>query len=516
MKLTIMMEKLGDKISFEISRKNLVNRKSAGLILGAVMLAIVLSIQTSLTTQQQRLLSVIFLTITYWVFRSLPIPVTSILALATAVMLGVAPAQTVFGAFSSPTLFLLIGGFIITQAMIKHGLGHRMALQVLSIPGVSASTYRVIIVFGALATLLSSVIDNGAVAAMLLPIGVGLIRAFSVDIMKNSSRPNEPGPFRFSTALMLMTAYGATMGALITPFGDASNMVGWEFIQKRFHVPVSMGSWMALAIPTVIVLFILLSAVVLLLNKPEIGSLPEAARIIAQQRRKIGEMSRGEINTACAFGLAIFLWLLPPVTAFVTGYSSAPHRFLVERLPPPVVAVIAACLLFVLPLGKNKGFTLSWRKDIVHMDWGPVLLVGSALALGKLMAETGLAHVIGAALAEKVDGLGALGICFFAAAGAIMISELTTNLVSISVLVPIIPTIATAAGGDPLETTLIATFAAVYGFMLPISTSANAIVYGSGQIPFLKMVKTGIIVDISGVIVITVSITTMLHFVKLF
>lgn len=516
MKVAIMLGKLSEKFPLEINWKALINRRLAGLILGPALLITALSIQMPLTIQQQKLLSVILLTITYWIFRALPIPVTSILALAMAVILGVAPSKTVFGAFSSPTLFLLIGGFIITQAMIKHGLGHRIALRVLSIPGVAVSTYRIIIVFGALATLFSGFIDNGAVAAMLLPIGVGLIQAFSKDIVEHASQPPREGPLRFSTALMLMTAYGATMGALITPFGDASNMVGWEFIQKQFDIVVPIGSWMALAIPSVVLLFIILSAVVLLINKPEIGPLPKAARIIAKHRRKLGVMSRGEINTACAFGLAIFLWLLPPVIAIITGYFSTPHRFLIERLPPPVVAVLAACLLFILPMGKGKGFTLSWRKDIVHMDWGPVLLVGSALALGTLMAETGLAHVIGVGLSEKVAGIGPLGVYFFAAAVAIMISELTTNLVSISVLVPIIPAVATAGGGDPLEATLIATFAAVYGFMLPISTSANAIVYGSGQIPFLKMVKTGIVVDISGIIVITTSIITMLHFVKLF
>ncbi|MBB3060146.1 SLC13 family permease [Microbulbifer rhizosphaerae] len=487
-----------------------------GLVTGPILLAIILITPMPLTTPQHNLLAVVVMTITYWVFRALPIPITSILALALAVVLNVATAEKIFGAFSSPILFLLIGGFIITRAMVKYGLGRRIALFVLSIPGIAGSTNRIIIAFGALGALLSGVIDNGAVAAMLLPIAVGLIHALSSDIREQSSiSVDERRRLNFGTALMLMTAYGPTVGALLTPFGDASNLVGWDFIQGHFGISISLTTWMAMSVPIVIMLFAVLSAAVLLVNRPEVSRLPGAEVLIAKHRRALGPMSRGEINTAIAFTLAILLWLLPPVIGLISGPSSPLHDLFIERLQPAVVAVLAACLLFVLPIGRRKGFTLSWRQDVTNMDWGPVLLMGSSLTLGHLMADTGLAQIMGTELAEKVDGVGAITVYLFAAAVAIMISELTSNLVSISILVPIIPTVAVSGGGDPLQAALIATFAAVYGFTLPISTSANAIVYGSGQVPFMRMVRTGIIVDISGIVMIVVGVLTMLQFVNL-
>jgi sodium-dependent dicarboxylate transporter 2/3/5 len=191
----------------------------------------------------------------------------------------------------------------------------------------------------------------------------------------------------------------------------------------------------------------------------------------------------------------------------VFGQDAAAHAFLIERLPPSVIAVIAGCLLFILPTGEGR-FTMEWR-DTSQMNWGPLLLVGATLAMGKLMAETGLAAEMGSRLAGLADGMTGTGVNFFAAATAILFSEITTNLVSVTVVVPLIPPLAESGGGDPLLATWIATFAAIYGFVLPISTSANAIVYGSGHVPLWRMARTGLFVDLSGIVLVVAGVTIM-------
>lgn len=489
-------------------------RRIAGLLIGIPGALFMNFADTDLTGQQQRLLALIICIVTFWVFRVLPIAVTALLALALAVLLNIAPSQTVFGAFSSPVLFLLIGGFIIAQSMVKHGLGRRIALGVLSMPGVYGSTDRIIIVFGALAALLSTVLDNGAVAAMLLPIAVGLIQALSDDVRKTLPNLHDGSPLKFGTALMLITAYGSTVGALLTPLGDASNLVGWNFIHSTFDVDISIGTWILLSGPIVIVLFAVLATLVLVMNRPELRHIPNARAELRAHRHELGKMSRGELNTAIIFVLAVVFWLLPAAVGIALGHESPLHEYLATRIRPPVVAVIAAALLFLLPADETGHGTLRWR-DVSRVDWGPVFLVGSGVALGKLMATTGLATVMGETLAAQAHGIGPFGVYLFAGATAIMFSELTSNLVSISVLVPIIPTLAVAGGGSPLEASLIATFAAIYGFMLPISTSANAIVYGSGHIPFSRMLKTGLLVDLSGIFIVVGGVHLMVHLLGL-
>jgi sodium-dependent dicarboxylate transporter 2/3/5 len=482
-----------------------------GFFVGPALLLAIVLIPLPLTREQQRLLGLIVMTITYWMTRALPIPATSLLALALVVVLGIARAKDVFGAFSSPTLFLLISGFIMTQAMTKHGLGRRIALRVLTITHVAGSTHRIVVAFGGLAALMASVIENAAVVSMLVPIAVGVIQAFDDDLRRAADLPFDGSRLRFGTALMLIISYGATVGVLLTPFGPQTQL-GWAFVRERFDLTFDAGTWMMLSFPIVAALFSVLCTIVLSLNRPEASRIPGALADFRRQRRQLGPMGQGEINTAIAFGVAIALWLLPPIAGIFLGYGSPRHEHLMDRLSPAAVAVIGAVLLFVLPVSRKKGYTLRWR-DTRRMDWGPVLLMGSGLALAKLMADSGLAQVAGDALAHALADVRPLTLYAASAALAMLFSELTSNVVSVSILVPLIARMSAGSGADPVAATLTATFAALYGFMLPISTSANVIVYGTGQVPFMKMVRTGALVDLSGIAVIVLGMALMLGIV---
>jgi len=493
-------------------KRSILVSRIVGLVLGPVVLATVMAAPMRLTNPQQALLGLILMTVIYWITSALPIPITSIWALALAVILGIDRSRVVFGAFSSPTLFLLIGGFIITQSMIKYGLGHRIALRVLLIPGVAKSTYRIIAVFGMIALILSSVIDNAAIVSMMLPVAIGLLHSLEDDIRRAARRKPKGDQLKFSSALMLITAYAATIGALITPFGDGATLVGWYFIGEQFNLYIPVSRWAHITIPIIAVLYAVMLGIVLLVNRPEAGRLPNVRSDLTKQLDELGPMSKGERNTAIAFCTAVVLWLTPTFVGVVAGHSSSAYTVLLHRLNPAVVAVLAATMLFMLPLGWKEGFTMRWR-DVICMNWGPVLLMGSGLALAHLMEITKLAEVLGEGLAARIQGIGPLACYLLAGALAMMFSELTSNIVSISIMVPLIPTMAVSAGGDPLIATMVATFAALYGFMLPISTSANVIVYGSGQIPFLRMVKTGILVDLSGVLILVLGVLAMLSIV---
>ena len=148
-----------------------------------------------------------------------------------------------------------------------------------------------------------------------------------------------------------------------------------------------------------------------------------------------------------------------------------------DRLDEGVVAVLGASLLFLLPTSwKDREFTLTWS-EAARIDWGTILLFGTGIIFGALLAETGLAETIGKASADALGLGGIVPITIFAVVLAIIVSETTSNTASAAVVVPIIIPIAQAAGVDPLVPALAATFAASFGFMLPVSTPQNAIVY---------------------------------------
>jgi sodium-dependent dicarboxylate transporter 2/3/5 len=341
---------------------------------------------------QRTLAAVLTFVLVYWISEAIPIPVTAVLGLALAIVLGVAPAADVFAAFASSTIFLFIGGFIIAEAMMTHGLDRRFAFRVLALPGVANSTYRTIIAFGAIAALLSAFISNTAATAMLFPIALGVIGALSGLVAQQSDGDADAGRLRFSTALMLMVAYGASVGGLLTPIGSPPNLIGREFIEAETDARLPFFTWVLNAAPIVGLMFLALCVILIALNKPEINRITGAGDYIAEQRQQLGKMSRGERNTLFAFAVAVTLWILPGVVGLVLGDASPTYVDVQERLNEGVVAILAAGLLFLLPTDwKRRRFTLTWN-EAVRIDWGTILLFGSGIALGSLLSSTGLAN----------------------------------------------------------------------------------------------------------------------------
>jgi solute carrier family 13 (sodium-dependent dicarboxylate transporter), member 2/3/5 len=483
-------------------------RRRIGFVLGPLVFAALWLAPLDLTTSQQTLASILGLVIVFWVTEAIAVPATALLALALCAFLGVAPASEVFSAFASPTIFLFIGSFILARAMTIHGLDRRFALRVLSIGGVAGSTYGTLIAFGAVAAVLSAFISNTAATAMLLPIGLGIIGIYG-GLIHRDAPDADPGTKRLGAALMLMIAYSASVGGLLTPIGSPPNLLGRGFLETQAGVSLPFLQWMFVAAPVVIAMFAALCVVLIVLNRPEARRIPGAEAYIVAERAGLGRFTPGERNTLVAFLLAVSLWILPGVVGIVLGETSTAYEELRSRLDEGVVALVAASLLFVLPLDRHiRAFTLTWRQAVA-IDWGTIMLFGAGIALGSLLSSTGLAALIGEALAGSLGAASPFTLTFLAVIAAILISETTSNTASVGIVVPIVISIAFAAGMDPVIPALAAIFGASFGFMLPVSTPPNAIVYGSGMVPITRMIRSGFVFDIIGAVIITVGVTIM-------
>src|ERR687889_914922 len=484
-------------------------RQTIGLFLGPIVFLVMYFIPLPLEPAQQALAAIFSFVIVYWLTEPIPIPVTAVLALAMCVLFGVAGAEAVFGAFSSDTIFLFIGAFIIAQAMMTHGLDRRFAFRVLSIPGVSNSTYGVIVAFGAIAAIISAFISNPATAAMLLPIGLGMMGALGGMVQEQSDTNRDVSRLRFGTALMLMISYGAGVGGLLTPIGSPPNLIGIAFIEEATDARISFFDWVLAAFPICLLMFIALCTILILLNRPEVRRISGAEEYIAEERSKLGPFSAGERNTLIAFGVAVSLWVLPGVVALIFGDESLVYSVVYSRLDEGTVAIIGAALLFLLPINwSERRFTMNWN-DAARIDWGTIILFGCGIALGILLSDTGLAETLGNGIADALGFTSLLAVSAVSAIIAILISETTSNTASATIVVPIVIPIASAAGLDPLVPALAAVFGASFGFMMPVSTPQNAVVYGSGMIPITKMVRSGLVFDIIGLILIVLLIPVM-------
>jgi solute carrier family 13 (sodium-dependent dicarboxylate transporter), member 2/3/5 len=493
-------------------------RQTTGLILGPVAFLIMYLLPLPLPRDQHTLAAILVFTIIYWLSEAIPIPVTAVLALALCVIFNVpsvgpnaedAPGDIVFAGFADPVIFLFIGAFILAQAMITHGLDRRFAFLVLSLPGVGRSTYGVIIAFGVIAASISAFISNTTTAAMLLPIGLGMMAALGGMVSEQSDTDKDVSRLRFGTALMLMISYGAGVGGLLTPIGTPPNLIGIGFIEEETGIRISFFDWVLMAFPIVVLMFIALCTILILLNRPEVRRISGAEEYIAEERRKLGPFSRGERNTLIAFAMAVTLWVLPGLTAVIFGDESTVYSFLYSRLDEGTVAIIGAALLFILPINwAERRFTINWNQA-ARIDWGTIILFGCGIALGTLLSDTGLAETIGTGVADAFGFSSLLAVSAVSALIAILISETTSNTASATIVVPIVIPIASAAGLDPLVPALAAVFGASFGFMMPVSTPQNAVVYGSGMIPITKMVRSGAVFDVVGLILIVLLIPVM-------
>ncbi|WP_191243735.1 SLC13 family permease [Amycolatopsis deserti] len=486
-------------------------RRTVGFVLAPLVTLVFLFVPTALDSSQQTLAAVLLGVVVLWVCEPVPIPVGGLIGVAAIVVLGVLPADDVLEPFGSSTVFVFIGAFILAQAMLRHGLARRFAFFILAIPGVGRSTWRVITALGFVTCVLSAFISNTATVAMLLPTAVGLLTVIA-ELIRGRTPEGErfdPLRLRVGIALMLVLAYGASVGGLLTPIGSPPNLIGRGLIEEATGERISFLQWTTMALPACAAMFVILVVLLILLNRPEIRRLTGVEEYVAGERAKLGGFSPAERNTLIAFTITVVAWVTPGIVALVAGNDSRAYELVSDRLDEGIVAVAGAALLFVLPTNwAQRRFTLTWS-EAARIDWGTVLLFGSGIIFGSLLSSTGLAERVGNGLAGALGIGSGIALTVFAVLLAILVSETTSNTASAAVVVPIVIPIALAAGVDPFTPALAATFAASFGFMLPVSTPQNAIVYGSGAVPITKMIRSGAAFDVAGAILIMLLIPVM-------
>ncbi len=504
-------------------------RKLAGIPLTPLaFFGTYLLVGDAVSPEGQRLSAILAAVAVLWVCESLPLPVTALLGAALCVILGVAPTKTVLAHFADPVVFVFIGGFMIARAMTVHALDRRIALSFMAMRVVGSHPARMLAGLGLVTAFLSMWISNTATTAMMLPIALGILGALhQVRVERGlASGPLDARTWPFATGTMLMVAYAASLGGIGTPVGSPPNLIGIAQIRETVGIEISFFQWMAVTVPMMLLMGAALFSLLYLLH-PLRGEVTRAGfggatggggdaagnvlGYVRAERAKLGGWTPGQACTLTAFLFAVTFWVLPgvfQVLAQLNEGSPLGERMLSiyawfnAHLPEAVVAIAAAVLLFILPTDLRGGHvTLTWA-EAVKIDWGTILLFGGGIALGGLMFSTGVAEAMGRGLTgalgvESIWMLTGLAILI-----AIVMSEAASNTASATMIIPVVIAIAQGAGVNPLPPALGACLGASYGFMLPVSTPPNAIVYGSGLIPLPRMVRAGLLFDVIGFLVI--------------
>lgn len=482
-------------------------RHTIGLFLGPLAgLMVYLLPMTSLTADAHRLAAILVWVIIWWITEPIPIPMTALLGAVLSTVLGIAPVREVFAPFADPTIYLFLGSFILAEAMAVHNLHKRFAFSIMTLRWVGDSPGRILFAYGAVAAFLSMWISNTATAAMMLPIGIGIVHA----LHELQSQGGKSTTSSFATSIMLMAAYAASTGGIGTPVGTPPNLIGIAMIEKFVHVRIPFFQWMLLAVPLLILMYLLLFALLHRLHRPGTLSLQGSRNYIRNEQKAMGPWSRGQINTLAAFLITVLLWILPGLLAILYGTNHPIYLGYNARFAEAVVALLGALLLFILPINwREREFTLTWR-EASRIDWGTLILFGGGISLGQMMFQTKLAENLGQVLLSLSGAESVWGITLAAIYISIFVSEATSNTAAANMVIPVMISLALAAGLNPLPPAIGATIGCSWGFMLPVSTPPNAIVYGSGMVSIRAMIRAGFLFDILGGVLIWMTLRLLL------
>jgi sodium-dependent dicarboxylate transporter 2/3/5 len=478
------------------SRKRLV-----GFVGGPVLFAVVLWIRPrGLSSAGAAVLASTLWIAAWWTTEAVPIPVTSLLPLVLFPALGVSSPTAAAAPYADPIVFLFLGGFLLALAIERWGLHQRVALAVLSYAGDDAA--RLLFAFMAATAGISMWVSNTATAMMMLPIGTAVVAELAAlsggDVDRRDASAVEPGTAEsspFATGLMLGIAYAASIGGVATLVGTPPNAILAGVARTTLGVQIGFAEWMLFALPLSILFLVCAWAVLLRVYPPETRKLPDSTAVIDARRDALGAMSRGERRTLAVFALVVAGWVLRPFV--VEPYAPA--------ISDSVVAVAGAVLLFVVPVNLRRGeFLLSWDAA-ERVPWGILLLFGSGFSIAAAFRSSGLDGWVASALLG-LRGVDFLVVVLAVATVVVFLTEVTSNSATASLFLPVTASLAVSLAVSPLALMVVVAVSASFAFMLPVATPPNAVVFGSGYVTIPEMVRAGIVLNVVGVVILTVGV----------
>ena len=441
---------------FTIEYQPLVNSQAAVMILGVVAIL--------------------------WFTEGISLVATSMLIPVLIVLTNIRPPSEALAPFFDPAVALIFGGFLIGRALTKYELDKRLALLILS--RTKGSGGSLILTVMAVTAFLSMWISNTASAAIMIPIALAVIsRIRDTDIRS-----------KYGKALVLGVAYAATLGGVASLVGSPPNPLAASYINSFLGVEFSFMSWIPFGLPVVLIMLpITWQWIVYRFKIPkEIEEMDDLKEISRKEYLRLGPMSTEQKLVILIFTSVVILWFtekLPDFISNVIGWSG-------HGISSSVVALIGGVSLMILRLLDEKDVSS-------HISWSSLLILGSGIALGGAMIDTGLSAFI----AQQMAGLGIFPsflVVIIIGIVAVLVTMVASNTGAAVILIPVAIPLAVGLGIDPLLVTMVIAIAVSMDFALPTGTPPSTIAYSTGKIEMREMVTTGLVVDLIAILVVTI------------
>ena len=476
------------------------NAKNIGLFLGPILFILVrLVIEVEgLSDEANAILASTLWIATWWITEAIPIAVTSLLPIILFPLSGGLSISETSSSFGHRYIFLYLGGFILALAIEKWNLHRRIALKIISLIGTNVR--KIILGFMVATSFLSMWISNTATAVMMLPIGIAIVKQ-----MSNLKSTDKKENIIFGKSLMLSIAFSASIGGIATLIGTPPNLVFAGILQEIYNVEISFLKWFIFGLPISILLIIIswlyLTRIAFNFKQKEFK---EGEIEIKNELNNLGRISYEEKVVLSVFILTGMAWIS----------RSFLLNIFIPSLDDTIIALICGVSLFLLKTKNKNGFKeriMNWE-DAVKLPWGVLLLFGGGLAIAEGFQSSGLANWIADNL-TKLNGFSLIIILIVVITAVNFLTEITSNLATIAMLLPILAPTAIILDVHPFILMVGATLSASCAFMLPVATPPNAVVFGSNYLKISDMVRVGILMNLISIIIIFIMVYYILPIV---
>ncbi|MGZ8253290.1 MAG: SLC13 family permease [Burkholderiaceae bacterium] len=440
---------------------------------------------------------------TWWMTEAVAIEVTALLPIALFPLAGIMPLGRTTANYGAEVIYLFLGGFILALAIARWGLDRRIAFMTLRLVGTRPKA----IVAGTMGAtaFISMWVSNTATAAMMVPIvlsvvDVALRRRRGKSIAELGGIPADDRDLRnFALSALLGVAYGASIGGLGTIIGSPPNGILVRFVEQSSGVQITFIEWMLIGVPAMLAFLPLAWFLNTFVMFPSaMKDIEGGSEYVRDEWARLGPMNAGERATLAVFAVTVTLWMTAPLLAQIRIGDLAP----LKGLSDAGIAVGAAIALFLIPVKGARCTVMDWE-TATKLPWGVLILFGGGLALASATEVNGVPGYIGS-LAAGFAGWPFWAVLLAIVAIMVFMSELTSNTAQVATMLPILAALAPVLGVPAGVLLVPATVAASCAFMMPVGTPPNAIVFGTGLVRMPDMMKAGLWLNLTGILLIFV------------
>jgi solute carrier family 13 (sodium-dependent dicarboxylate transporter), member 2/3/5 len=428
-----------------------------------------------------------------WLTEAVPMGLTALIPLVAFPLAGVNSMEKTAAPYANPAVFLFMGGFLVSATFERWGLHKRMAFFALR--RVGTEPRRIVFAVILVTAFLSMWMSNTATTLMMTPIAVAVVTGLGRED-------------RTAEATLLGVAYAASLGGIGTPIGTPTNLIFLGAARELFpnEPTVTFAQWMLFGVAYLIVLVPVCWLIVVTTAR-----VPKGAAIPIEQLGigKPGLWSRGEKTALVLCVATALLWMFRADinigATTILGWANLFHA--PKMINDATVAVAMASLAFLLPATKDERL-LGWS-EFTRIPWDVLILFGGGFALADALEQSGFSKWAGARLTFVGNWPPVLMIVILCIV-VTLLSEVASNVATATAMMPIAAALATSIGVHPYFLMLPAVLAASSGFMLPVATAPNTIVYATGLVRVKAMARSGFLLDLAAAIVITALVFTVI------